>query len=173
MSKIRRLSLNFIDCAFVAHTKCSESVPAKCLPDLKRIRGVFGVDLTTLSAAHQCSIPFVIKHCVEEVESRGMLQEGIYRVSGFADEIDALKLALDRDGEKADMSESAFGNINVVAGTLKMYLRLLPLPLVTFQAYPSFINSTRKFIIFYHGKVFVAPLKSDFFFLLRRNKSLS
>ncbi|KAG4065850.1 hypothetical protein HA402_012528 [Bradysia odoriphaga] len=131
------------DCGFVAHSKCSELVPAKCLPDLKRIRGVFGVDLTTLSAAHQCSIPFVIKHCVEEVESRGMLQEGIYRVSGFADEIDALKLALDRDGEKTDMSESAFGNINVVAGTLKMYLRLLPVPLVTFQAYPAFINSTR------------------------------
>lgn len=133
----------------MAHSKCSELVPAKsCLPDLKRIRGVFGVDLTTLSAAHQCSIPFVIKHCVEEVEARGMLQEGIYRVSGFADEIDALKLALDRDGEKTDMSESAFGNINVVAGTLKMYLRLLPVPLVTFQAYPSFINSTSKYISF-------------------------
>lgn len=129
----------------MAHTKCSELVPAKCLPDLKRIRGVFGVDLTTLSAAHQCSIPFVIKHCVEEVESRGMLQEGIYRVSGFADEIDALKLALDREGEKADMSESAFSNINVVAGTLKMYLRLLPVPLVTFQAYPLFINTTSNY----------------------------
>lgn len=134
-----------VDCGFIAHSKCSELVPAKCLPDLKRIRGVFGVDLTTMSAAHKCSIPFVIKHCVEEVEARGMLQEGIYRVSGFADEIDALKLALDRDGEKTDMSESAFGNINVVAGTLKMYLRLLPVPLVTFQAYPAFINSASKF----------------------------
>lgn len=130
------------DCGFIAHNKCSELVPAKCVPDLKRIRGVFGADLTTLVTAHQCTIPFVVKRCVEEVEARGMLQEGIYRVSGFADEIDTLKLALDRDGEKTNMSEAAYGNVNVIAGTLKLYLRLLPVPLVTYQAYPAFMNST-------------------------------
>lgn len=137
-------SFAFIDCGFIAHNKCSELVPAKCVPDLKRIRGVFGADLTTLVAAHQCCIPFVIKRCVEEVEARGMLQEGIYRVSGFADEIEALKMALDREGEKASMSESAYSNINVIAGTLKLYLRLLPIPLITFQAYAAFISSTSK-----------------------------
>lgn len=130
------------DCGFIAHNKCSELVPAKCVPDLKKMRGVFATDLTTLVTAHQCTIPFVIKRCVEEVEARGMLQEGIYRVSGFADEIEALKLALDRDGEKTDMSEAAYSNINVVAGTLKLYLRLLPVPLVTFNAYPVFMAST-------------------------------
>lgn len=132
------------DCGFIAHNKCSELVPAKCVPDLKKIRGVFAQDLTTVVTARQCIIPFVIKRCVEEVEARGMLQEGIYRVSGFADEIDALKLALDRDGEKTDMSESAFSNINVIAGTLKLYLRLLPIPLVTYNAYPAFMTSTSK-----------------------------
>lgn len=130
------------DCGFIAHNKCSELVPAKCVPDLKKIRGVFGSDLTTVVTAHQCAIPFVVRRCIEEVEARGMLQEGIYRVSGFADEIDALKMALDRHGEKADMSESAYSNINVVAGTLKLYLRLLPVPLITYHAYPTFIAST-------------------------------
>nr|NP_727007.1 Rho GTPase activating protein at 5A, isoform A [Drosophila melanogaster]AAF46047.1 Rho GTPase activating protein at 5A, isoform A [Drosophila melanogaster] len=131
-------------CGFVAHSKCSELVPPKCVPDLKRIRGVFGTDLTTmvqLEPHHQ--IPFVVRRCVEEVEARGMLQEGIYRVSGFADEIEALKLALDREGEKTDMSETAYGNVNVIAGTLKLYLRLLPVPLITFQAYPSFMAAGR------------------------------
>ncbi|BFG02745.1 N-chimaerin [Drosophila madeirensis] len=131
-------------CGFVAHTKCSELVPPKCVPDLKRIRGVFGTDLATmvqLDPRHQ--IPFVVRRCVEEVEARGMLQEGIYRVSGFADEIEALKLALDREGEKTDMSEAAYGNVNVIAGTLKLYLRLLPVPLITFQAYPSFMTAGR------------------------------
>ncbi|XP_017064803.1 N-chimaerin [Drosophila eugracilis] len=131
-------------CGFVAHSKCSELVPPKCVPDLKRIRGVFGTDLTTmvqLEPLHQ--IPFVVRRCVEEVEARGMLQEGIYRVSGFADEIETLKLALDREGEKTDMSETAYGNVNVIAGTLKLYLRLLPVPLITFQAYPSFMAAGR------------------------------
>lgn len=134
------------DCGFIAHNKCSELVPAKCVPDLKKIRGVFGSDLTTVVTAHKCIIPFVVRCCVEEVEARGMLQEGIYRVSGFADEIDALKMALDRHGEKTDMSETAYSNINVVAGTLKLYLRLLPVPLMTFHAYPTFIQSTSKLI---------------------------
>ncbi|XP_030569519.1 N-chimaerin [Drosophila novamexicana] len=130
-------------CGFMAHNKCSELVPPKCVPDLKCIRGVFGTDLTTMVQLHQCNIPFVVRRCVEEVEARGMLQEGIYRVSGFADEIDALKLALDRDGDKTDMSEAAYGNVNVIAGTLKLYLRLLPVPLITFQAYPSFMAAGR------------------------------
>lgn len=137
------------DCGFIAHNKCSELVPAKCVPDLKRIRGVFGTDLTTVVQLYQCSIPFVVRRCVEEVEARGMLQEGIYRVSGFADEIDALKLALDSDGEKTNMGESAYGNINVIAGTLKLYLRLLPVPLITFQSYPSFMEASSKYIAFY------------------------
>lgn len=130
-------------CGFMAHNKCSELVPPKCVPDLKCIRGVFGTDLTTMVQLHQCNIPFVVRRCVEEVEARGMLQEGIYRVSGFADEIDALKLALDRDGDKTDMSEATYGNVNVIAGTLKLYLRLLPVPLITFQAYPSFMAAGR------------------------------
>ncbi|XP_075154955.1 rho GTPase activating protein at 5A [Haematobia irritans] len=131
------------DCGIVAHNKCSELVPAKCLPDLKNIRGVFGTDLTTVVQLYQCSIPFVVRRCVEEVEARGMLQEGIYRVSGFADEIDALKLALDSEGEKTNMSETAYSNVNVIAGTLKLYLRLLPVPLITFQSYPSFMEASR------------------------------
>jgi len=98
--------------------------------------------MVQLEPHHQ--IPFVVRRCVEEVEARGMLQEGIYRVSGFADEIEALKLALDREGETTDMSETAYGNVNVIAGTLKLYLRLLPVPLITFQAYPSFMAAGRE-----------------------------
>jgi chimaerin len=37
-----------------------------------------------------------VKKCVNEIESRGMDSEGIYRVSGFADEIEALKMAFDK-----------------------------------------------------------------------------
>lgn len=131
------------DCGFIAHKKCSELVPAKCVPDLKKIRGIFGIDLTTIVQVHQCQVPFIIIKCVEEVEKRGIQQEGIYRISGFADEIETLKLALDKDGEKMDMSESSY-SVNVITGTLKLYLRLLPIPLVTFQAYPTFIATTKE-----------------------------
>lgn len=132
------------DCGFVAHKKCSELVPAKCVPDLKKIRGIFGIDLTTIVQVHKCQVPFIIIKCVQEVEKRGLMQEGIYRISGFADEIETLKLGLDKDGEKTDMSESSGYSVNVITGTLKLYLRLLPIPLVTFQAYPVFIATTKE-----------------------------
>ncbi|KAJ8712771.1 hypothetical protein PYW08_008075 [Mythimna loreyi] len=127
------------DCGFIAHSKCSERVPNHCVPDLKKLRGVFGIDLTTLLNAHSSTLPFVVKKCVNEIEDRGMDSEGIYRVSGFADEIEALKMAFDRDGEAADLS--VYSNINVVAGTLKLYLRLLPVPLITYEVHPKLVQA--------------------------------
>ncbi|CAH0713672.1 unnamed protein product, partial [Brenthis ino] len=127
------------DCGFIAHSKCSENVPNHCLPDLKKLRGVFGIDLTTLLNAHSSTLPFVVRKCVNEIEARGMDSEGIYRVSGFADEIEALKMAFDKDGEATDLS--VYSNINVIAGTLKLYLRLLPVPLITFEVHPKLVNA--------------------------------
>ncbi|KAI8442044.1 hypothetical protein MSG28_005684 [Choristoneura fumiferana] len=129
------------DCGFIAHSKCSERVPNHCVPDLKKLRGVFGIDLTTLLNAHSSTLPFVVRKCVNEIEARGMDSEGIYRVSGFADEIEALKMAFDKDGEATDLSQ--FSNINVVAGTLKLYLRLLPVPLVTYDLHPKFVQASQ------------------------------
>lgn len=133
------------DCGFVAHEKCSKKIPPKCMPDLKKIRGVFGIDLTTLVLAYKQDIPFVVEKCVKEIEQRGLRQEGIYRVSGFADEIEQVKETLDKEGNAADMSEKSVSNINVVASILKMYLRLLPIPLITFQAYPALIEASSKY----------------------------
>jgi hypothetical protein len=48
------------------------------------------------------------------------------------------------DGEHADMSPEVYDNINVIAGTLKLYLRLLPIPLVTFETHPALIKAARK-----------------------------
>lgn len=127
------------DCGFIAHSKCSERVPNDCVPDLKKLRGVFGIDLTTLLNAHSSTLPFVVRKCVNEIENRGMDSEGIYRVSGFADEIEALKMAFDKDGEATDLS--VYSNINVVAGTLKLYLRLLPVPLITYEVHPKLIQA--------------------------------
>ncbi|XP_046684323.1 beta-chimaerin [Homalodisca vitripennis] len=132
------------DCGFSAHGKCSEKLPADCCPDLKNLRGVFGIDLTTLVKAHHSVRPFVVDKCVREIEARGLRTEGLYRVSGFADEMDSLRMALDRDGENADISAEVYDNINVIAGILKLYLRLLPLPLITYEAHPAMIRATQK-----------------------------
>lgn len=82
-------------------------MPADCCPDLKQLRGVFGIDLTSLVKAHRTARPFVIDKCVREIEARGLRTEGLYRVSGFADEMDALRMALDRGKNNIVMKKTA------------------------------------------------------------------
>lgn len=54
------------------------------------------MDLTTLSKAHGTKLPFLVEMCVREIENRGLFSEGIYRVSGLRDEVEALRLAFDK-----------------------------------------------------------------------------
>jgi len=132
------------DCGFTAHRKCSEKIPANCCPDLKLLRGVFGVDLTTLNKAHGTRLPFIVDMCIKEIEKRGLNSEGIYRVSGLRDEVEALRIAFDRDGEKTDLGHSSWDDIHVIAGVLKLYFRLLPIPLIVFHVYPLIMAAAKE-----------------------------
>lgn len=66
-------------------------------------------------------------------------------MSGFADDVEALKLRLEAEGEIG--IESALRNcddVHVITGVLKMYFRLLPIPLITFDSYPYFLSAVKK-----------------------------
>lgn len=61
--------------------------------------GIFGVDLTTSLGTRggtTSEVPAVVTECIAEVEARGLTSEGIYRVPGSQDQIEALKLAFER-----------------------------------------------------------------------------
>ncbi len=134
---------------------------------MRHIRRIFGVDLTTFVKASNNVRPFVVDLCVKEIERRGndciqfnwhiiylfekMIQflgldaEGLYRVSGFADDIEALKARFESDWEQTELYIKSFEDIHVITGVLKLYFRSLPIPLITFDAYPSFISAISKF----------------------------
>lgn len=40
-------------------------------------------------------VPYIVRQCLEEIERRGLEEVGIYRVSGVATDIQALKTAFD------------------------------------------------------------------------------
>lgn len=131
------------DCGLNVHKQCSKLVPSDCQPDLRRIKKVFSCDLTTLVKAHNTTRPMVVDMCIREIELRGMKSEGLYRVSGFSEHIEDVRLAFDRDGEKADISASAYADINIIAGALKLYFRDLPIPVITFDLYSKFIQAAK------------------------------
>ncbi|XP_054535931.1 N-chimaerin isoform X2 [Pan troglodytes] len=131
------------DCGLNVHKQCSKMVPNDCKPDLKHVKKVYSCDLTTLVKAHTTKRPMVVDMCIREIESRGLNSEGLYRVSGFSDLIEDVKMAFDRDGEKADISVNMYEDINIITGALKLYFRDLPIPLITYDAYPKFIESAK------------------------------
>ncbi|KAI5106123.1 beta-chimaerin [Silurus meridionalis] len=131
------------DCGLNVHKQCSKLVPSDCQPDLRRIKKVFSCDLTTLVKAHNTPRPMVVDMCIREIEHRGLKSEGLYRVSGFTEHIDDVRLAFDRDGEKADISATAYPDINTITGALKLYLRDLPIPVITYNVYSKFIQAAK------------------------------
>ncbi|XP_041727665.1 beta-chimaerin-like [Coregonus clupeaformis] len=131
------------DCGLNVHKQCSKLVPSDCQPDLRRIKKVFSCDLTTLVKAHNTTRPMVVDMCIKEIELRGLQSEGLYRVSGFSEHIEDVRLSFDRDGEKADISANVYNDINIIAGALKLYLRDLPIPVITFHVYSRFIQAAK------------------------------
>ncbi|XP_073534022.1 beta-chimaerin isoform X2 [Phyllobates terribilis] len=131
------------DCGLNVHKQCSKYVPSDCQPDLKRIKKVYSCDLTTLVKAHNTPRPMVVERCIQEIESRGLKSEGLYRVSGFTEHIEDVKMAFDRDGDKTDLSSTTYPDINIIAGALKLYFRDLPIPVITYDTYSKFIEAAK------------------------------
>ena len=110
---------------------------------LKRSQ-LFGVALESLTAAddadHEASIPRLLRRCIDVLSAPDVLAlHGLFRISGDSREINEMKVRLDV-GEPVDLYAAA---PHSVAGLLKMWLRELPEPLLTFDMYAPIIAAVR------------------------------
>ncbi|XP_034417834.1 N-chimaerin isoform X3 [Cyclopterus lumpus] len=95
--------------------------------------------------------PHWCEHCAsfmwglmaQGVKCAGLKSEGLYRISGFSDLLEEVKMSFDKDGEKTDISVDAYEDINIITGALKLYLRDLPVPIISYDAYPRFIEAAK------------------------------
>ncbi|MGH0123621.1 UNVERIFIED_CONTAM: hypothetical protein FKN15_050223 [Acipenser sinensis] len=114
----------------------SREFSLKRMPSRKQT-GVFGVKIAIVTKRERSKVPYIVRQCVEEIERRGMEEVGIYRVSGVATDIQALKAAFDANNKDVSVMMSEM-DVNAIAGTLKLYFRELPEPLFTDDLYPNF-----------------------------------
>ncbi|XP_048411954.1 PH_BCR_vertebrate and RhoGAP_Bcr domain-containing protein isoform X2 [Stegostoma tigrinum] len=114
----------------------SREFSLKRMPSRKQT-GVFGVKIAIVTKRERSKVPYIVRQCVEEIERRGMEEIGIYRVSGVATDIQALKAAFDVNNKDVSVMMSEM-DVNAIAGTLKLYFRELPEPLFTDELYPNF-----------------------------------
>lgn len=131
------------DCGLSTHKQCSKRVPRDCTPDMRLIKRVYSVDLTTLARAHNANTSLVVERCLEEIESRGLDWEGLYRIPGMQDDVELIRQRFDKDGILAKIGCKEFPDTNAISGALKLYLRELPIPLVPFKMYTSFMAATK------------------------------
>uniref|UniRef100_A0A3B5JW12 BCR activator of RhoGEF and GTPase n=1 Tax=Takifugu rubripes TaxID=31033 RepID=A0A3B5JW12_TAKRU len=117
----------------------SREFSLKRMPSRKQ-SGVFGVKINVVTKRERSKVPLIVRQCVEEIERRGMEEVGIYRVSGVATDIQALKAAFDSNNKDVSMLMREM-DVNAIAGTLKLYFRELPEPLFTDELYPNFAGA--------------------------------
>lgn len=99
---------------------------------------VFGVSLEQAVERSRChdgiKLPVVIRDCIDYIEEHGLKIEGIYRSSGVKSKVNKLKIAYNtRKSVTLAGCEPA-----VVASLLKLFLRELPDPVLTYKLLPKF-----------------------------------
>lgn len=104
---------------------------------------LFGSDLVERADFERRHIPTVVTRCIEEVELRGMDQEGIYRKTGGNSQVNMIKDGFDKD-DNFDISDPDM-DITAVTSVLKQYFRKLPTPLLTFDVYERVLESNGEF----------------------------
>ena len=104
-------------------------------------RNTFGVDFQEQVEQWKSAVPPIIKKCLKEVEQRGITLRGIYRVSGVKSKVEGLCQRFEKDPDSIDLSEE---HPNGIANVLKLYLRELPEPLLTFKMYSEFIHVAKE-----------------------------
>jgi hypothetical protein len=115
---------------------------------------VFGIPLEELLQKEgnpPNGIPEVVEKCVTYIRAYGLEVEGIFRVSGEQLDVIALKELFEKRGTakaEIDFSKTDFEiDVHAITGLLKLWLRELNPPLLTFELYQDFINAINKDVV--------------------------
>lgn len=103
---------------------------------------LFGISLTMLCCLddNAVKIPAKIEQLIKRIELHGLYTEGLYRKSGVNSKIKELKNKMcETPGDEIDYGPY---NIHVLANVLKLFLREMPEPLLTFDRYDDFLRAS-------------------------------
>ncbi|NXH21384.1 RHG10 protein, partial [Bucco capensis] len=99
-----------------------------------------------ISSAQLDKIGFtIIKKCISAVETRGINDQGLYRVVGVSSKVQRL-LTLLMDAKtcnEVDLENSVDWEVKTITSALKQYLRSLPEPLMTYELHGEFIGPAK------------------------------
>ncbi|XP_074060612.1 rho GTPase-activating protein 45 isoform X2 [Macrotis lagotis] len=130
------------ECCLACHKKCLETLAIQC--GHKKLQGklqLFGQDFQKAAQGTSDGIPFIIKKCLSEIERRALKTKGIYRVNGVKTRVEKLCQAFENGKELVELSQASPHDISNV---LKLYLRQLPEPILSFRLYHELMGLAKE-----------------------------
>lgn len=137
----------------------------------KRLFGIPLADALKLSSkvVYNCTIPSIVYRCIELLKVRGAIfEEGIFRLNGSTSTIRSLKERFNKEYDIDLVKSETFYDIHAVAGLLKLYLREMPIVILSTALSAEF----RMAIDIQETKVRVSKLNSLVKRLPKENRDL-
>ncbi|XP_031558625.1 rho GTPase-activating protein 44-like [Actinia tenebrosa] len=135
--------IHFMQAQLEYHRKAAV-ILENALPDLKikvdesSLRPVFGCPLEEHLKAQNRSIAFVLEESLTFLHETALEEQGLFRLAGSASKIRKLKAEF--DAGLVDLAEYSI-DLHAITGVVKLYLRELPEPLMTFKLYDEWIQA--------------------------------
>jgi len=99
---------------------------------------IFGISLDLLQKEQNRDIPVVLDVVIKRIVEIGMDTEGIFRIPGKASKIQEIKEIIN-SGKNLVITDETY-NVHVLASIVKLFLRELPEPLLTFELYDPLVT---------------------------------
>ncbi|XP_061778866.1 rho GTPase-activating protein 10 isoform X2 [Nerophis lumbriciformis] len=84
-----------------------------------------------------------VKNSISAIETRGINDQGLYRVVGVSSKVQKLLSLMIEKSNDVDLSNSEDWDVKTITSALKLYLRSLPEPLMTYGLYKEFISPAK------------------------------
>uniref|UniRef100_A0A8C5S551 Rho GTPase activating protein 22 n=1 Tax=Laticauda laticaudata TaxID=8630 RepID=A0A8C5S551_LATLA len=105
------------------------------------LAGIFGQRLEDTVSYEKKSgqqlVPLLVEQCVDFIRTRGLTEEGLFRLPGQANLVKDLQDSFN-GGKKPQFDRNT--DVHAVASLLKRYLRELPEPVIPFANYQDFLS---------------------------------
>jgi len=147
-SDLDRLLFDLVQAQVSYHRRCLQVLDGlvpqlhECL-EYNVMKPSFGQSLEEHLSSHNCELSTVIEECVSVLAEHGLEEEGLFRIAGAASKIKKLKAAFNSNTHQVIASMDDL-DLHVVASVLKLYLRELPEPLMTFNLHNDFMHAVHK-----------------------------